>query len=222
MVSVRSACSTATGLYLILPLPFRRIKSRLRPIVAQHRADSNRRHVSDFGKKSAISSFYVESENVPLWNSPLSKLTDCIAAQVDKNRGLIRIQRIPSCATAAEINDSLAVYSDYRTHHRTATSVVGGWTPQGPSRGRNCALRPWQEGNWRYDFVASRMRDQAIKRSSRGSAEAKTASGNKPAYATKLAVPFNLSWSNRPLHNAPDLVRTLEERQVCLRATLQR
>ena len=57
---------------------------------------------------------------------------------------------------------------DYR-HHRTATSVVGGWTPQGPSRGRNCALRPWQEGNWRYDFVASRMRDQAIESGFRGS-----------------------------------------------------
>ena len=33
----------------------------------------------------------------------------------------------------------------------------------------------------------------------------------KPAYAIKLAALFNLSWSNRPLHNAPDLARTLEE-----------
>ena len=107
-----------------------------------------------------------------------------------------------------------------RRHHLPVTTVVGRWTAQGPGRGQHCTLRPWQEGNWRYDFVASRMRDQAIDSAFDGSQNG--VRKQTSCAAIRAGGTLTLSSPGRPLRNVPDLARTLEERQVCLRATLQR
>ena len=59
-------------------------------------------------------------------------------------------------------------------------------------------------------------------RNKAASEEGQRGGGGNQTSQIKLTVLINLSWRGLPLHNARDPARILEERQVCLRVTLQR